>query len=362
MGMADVVYCRGPWSIKVLPCFDEFMCEWAAESEESFFYFYKTLFSKLGIMLLFTKFEQAALCSLNIAPTQLHPNTAGRTRLSVLFDDVGDSLFPMYWTDQPAISVSVDWDELQDWEDKFVEERGRISSLSCSNLISNKGGYSIKDIVAMRECSSRFTTPSVAEASPLSVTQLAEERTQPPPVAMEKEFRDLVAHQDALSTKNKKAYDASLKLNTEYADSQVKINNRDVTTNLQGELDWAVVEMKELRLAQQDLESSRDYFRAQTKILQKEKEAMVSAKVFVDEEISWLKTEIEARDHLLTKKDALLDERGFAIAEQFEEGFTHALREMAFLHPDLDMSVVGTFKEVADRKLVDIEIDPPPTD
>ncbi|RDX95733.1 hypothetical protein CR513_21702, partial [Mucuna pruriens] len=185
VGMADAIYRRGPWSVKVLPCrSDEFMCEWAVESEEPFFYFYETLFSKLGITLPLHRVRASP-------PTQLHPNNwafvwafellsedlgrepslgtslssrpwqklmmsfcesykqfkehfcrvaASRSRPSMLYNNVGDSLFPLYWTDQLAISVSVDRNEMQDWEDKFVEELDRISLLSCSKLIINKGG------------------------------------------------------------------------------------------------------------------------------------------------------------------------------------------------------------------------------
>ncbi|RDY13146.1 hypothetical protein CR513_01969, partial [Mucuna pruriens] len=107
---------------------------------------------------------------------------------------------------------------------------------------------------------------------------------------VEKEFKGMAAYQQTLAKKNKKAHDALLKLSAEYANVQVKINSyQDATTNLQ-----TVVETKDLRLAQQDLEHSRDYFNAQTKILEKEKEALTSAKASADEEISRLTAEIEA--------------------------------------------------------------------
>ncbi|RDX91476.1 hypothetical protein CR513_26541, partial [Mucuna pruriens] len=50
VGMDDAICCRGPWSVEVLPCrSDEIVCEWAAETEEPFFYLYETMFTKLGI-------------------------------------------------------------------------------------------------------------------------------------------------------------------------------------------------------------------------------------------------------------------------------------------------------------------------
>ncbi|RDX74985.1 hypothetical protein CR513_45184, partial [Mucuna pruriens] len=96
--------------------------------------------------------------------------------------------------------------------------------------------------------------------------------------AMEREFEGLVAHQQSLDEKNQKAHDALLNLSAEY----------EATTTLQSDLDRVVVETKELRLVQQDLESLQDYFKAQNKVLGKEKEALTSTKAATDEEMSWL--------------------------------------------------------------------------
>ncbi|RDX61617.1 hypothetical protein CR513_60137, partial [Mucuna pruriens] len=59
VGMADAICSRGPWKVRVLPC-------WSDEV---------TMFSKLGIKLPFSVFEWAVLRALNMAPTQLHPNS-----------------------------------------------------------------------------------------------------------------------------------------------------------------------------------------------------------------------------------------------------------------------------------------------
>ncbi|RDY06531.1 hypothetical protein CR513_09465, partial [Mucuna pruriens] len=72
----------------------------ATESKEQFFYFYKTLFSKLDITLPFTKFEQVVLCLLNIVPTQLHPNSwAFVWVFKLLSEDMGreSSLSVFFW-------------------------------------------------------------------------------------------------------------------------------------------------------------------------------------------------------------------------------------------------------------------------
>ncbi|RDX83896.1 hypothetical protein CR513_35137, partial [Mucuna pruriens] len=191
VGMADAIYHRGPWLVKVLPYrSNEFVCEWAAESEESFFYFYETLFSKLGITLPFTEFEQAIFYSLNIAPTPASPQQLG---LCVGMEKVGwTSLSSRPWQKlmmlfcerykqfkEHFFPVAAGCTGPNDWENEFIEELGRISPLSCSKLISNKGGYSVKDIVAMRARSSCSTTLGVAKASLLSTARLVEEGTQP---------------------------------------------------------------------------------------------------------------------------------------------------------------------------------------
>ncbi|RDY09221.1 hypothetical protein CR513_06446, partial [Mucuna pruriens] len=76
VGIVDAIYRRGPWSVDVLPyCSDEFVCEWPEDTEGPFFYFYDTLFLKLGVKLPFIDFEWSVLRVLNIAPTQLHPNS-----------------------------------------------------------------------------------------------------------------------------------------------------------------------------------------------------------------------------------------------------------------------------------------------
>ncbi|RDX75136.1 hypothetical protein CR513_45023, partial [Mucuna pruriens] len=150
---------KSPWPVEVLPCrLDEIICKWVVETKEPFFYLYETLFSKLGIQLPFTDFEQAALQALNVAPTQLHPNSwaflrafellcedmgwepslnvffwffllqqvdkmaARRTRKNLLLGDFGEPLFPLYWSDQPAISVTVGQDHLESWEEEFIVE------------------------------------------------------------------------------------------------------------------------------------------------------------------------------------------------------------------------------------------------
>ncbi|RDY04362.1 hypothetical protein CR513_11943, partial [Mucuna pruriens] len=61
----------------VSPCrSDEPICEGLGD-DGPFVYLYDTLPLKLGIQLPFMQFEQVVLCTLNITPTQLHPNRWG---------------------------------------------------------------------------------------------------------------------------------------------------------------------------------------------------------------------------------------------------------------------------------------------
>ncbi|RDY02319.1 hypothetical protein CR513_14237, partial [Mucuna pruriens] len=235
--MVDTICRHDPWSVEVLLYrSDKIVCEWAVEIEEPFFYFYKTLFSKLGIKLPFIDFEWAALQVLNIALTQLHPNSwafvqafellcedmgnepllsvffwffslrrakkvswtslsnrpwrklmksfwksykffkdhffrvaVGHTRSSMLFGESGDPFFPLYWSGQSTILITVDRDDLEDWEEEFIEDLSQLPTLSCSKFITDKG-YSIKDLVILKMRSSRSITlvvgGAVAEAAP----------------------------------------------------------------------------------------------------------------------------------------------------------------------------------------------------
>ncbi|RDX78680.1 hypothetical protein CR513_41010, partial [Mucuna pruriens] len=169
--MVDAIYRRGPWSVEVLPCWlNELVCKWAAEIEESFFYFYKTLFSKLNITLPFMDFDShpassqhLGLCA-GIRAVERRSRqgalikclflehffwvAANRTGPSILFDKFGDSLFPLYWTDQLAILFP--------------------------NCVFSYASYSVKGIATLKAHSSRSTTMTVGEVvvatSPLSTT------------------------------------------------------------------------------------------------------------------------------------------------------------------------------------------------
>jgi len=63
--------------LKVLPCKKGVpMCvDDQVDPNEPFFFMYTTVFKWLKLRLLFTGFERALLNEVNVAPTQLHPNS-----------------------------------------------------------------------------------------------------------------------------------------------------------------------------------------------------------------------------------------------------------------------------------------------
>ncbi|RDX87875.1 hypothetical protein CR513_30601, partial [Mucuna pruriens] len=76
LGTAKKVCQSGPWSVVVRSCRpDEPMNSQPVAGEAPFFFFYKSIFSKLGIKLPFIAFEHSVFRALNVAPIQLHPNS-----------------------------------------------------------------------------------------------------------------------------------------------------------------------------------------------------------------------------------------------------------------------------------------------
>ncbi|RDX82708.1 hypothetical protein CR513_36463, partial [Mucuna pruriens] len=203
------------------------------------------------------------------------------------------SLSVFFWYFSPRQANKVRWTSLSN------QPRRKLMKLFCESYKRFKDhffrvaasrtesslllGYSVKDIASLKVCS-RSTTLVVAVKAPPAAgpteivapvvevvywTGICGYRSGREVLqrynnyalifakAIKQVFGDLAAHEAATSTKNKKAHEALLKLSSEYADAQTKINNyRDSTANLQVDLDRVVREIKELRLAQQELESS----------------------------------------------------------------------------------------------------------
>ncbi|RDY13458.1 hypothetical protein CR513_01622, partial [Mucuna pruriens] len=212
--MAKAIYQRGPWSVSMASCqHGELVSTISADGGRQFFYLYDTLHSKLGVKLPFTHFEQVVLHAMNVAPTQLHPNSwafvrafellckdlskaptlgffylrktdkVGWTSLSnrarhkllkpflesyktfknrffqVALSDSGSNLlvnrfgrpfFPLHWTQQPVVSILVDRKDLEGWKDAFITELEELPLLSRAEIIKGTG-YSTHALKELRK-------------------------------------------------------------------------------------------------------------------------------------------------------------------------------------------------------------------
>jgi len=96
----------------VLPCEPtESVCLGRSGTGPPFFYMYICLFSDLYVSLPFDKFTMGVLRALNVAPTQIHPNTWASLQAFHLLCDVmrlhpTPSSFLSYYTSHPAQPAS----------------------------------------------------------------------------------------------------------------------------------------------------------------------------------------------------------------------------------------------------------------
>ncbi|RDX82531.1 hypothetical protein CR513_36661, partial [Mucuna pruriens] len=230
LGMASAICQPRTWIVTVTACRSrEAVYMNSAEGSRPFFYLYDTLHSKLGIKLPFTHFEWSVLRALNVAPTQLHPNSwafvrafellcedlgkaptlgtdrVGWTSLSnrpkrkllrpflesykafkdrffrvapsdpnsrLLTDRDGRQCFPLQWTRQPAVSIFVDVKRLENWERAFILELKDLPVYRSADIIKGQG-YSTKALAELRKRKERNVQPPPplvdveAEAAPL---------------------------------------------------------------------------------------------------------------------------------------------------------------------------------------------------
>ncbi|KOM49471.1 hypothetical protein LR48_Vigan08g029800 [Vigna angularis] len=107
--------------IKLIACRDdERVCYSRENASSDFFYYYASPFYDLYLRFPFTTFQMDVLRTLNVAPSQLHPNSWGYVQaFAVLcralairptfFDGEGNPKFPLYWTQDPLRFTS--WSE-----------------------------------------------------------------------------------------------------------------------------------------------------------------------------------------------------------------------------------------------------------
>ncbi|RDX93436.1 hypothetical protein CR513_24317, partial [Mucuna pruriens] len=73
---------------------------------------------------------------------------------NILADKSGSPFFPLYWTPQPVVSVTVVRKELEKWEDEFITELENLPLLSCADLIRGTG-FSIQYLKNMKKRTSQ---------------------------------------------------------------------------------------------------------------------------------------------------------------------------------------------------------------
>ncbi|RDX66367.1 hypothetical protein CR513_54871, partial [Mucuna pruriens] len=103
----------GPWRVRLRHCQpDESVNNQASSEDNPFFYVYEPVFSKLGLKLPLTAFEQTILRALNVVPTQLHPNSWAFVRaFELLCEDLGQapSLGVFFWFFRVKKTPKVGW-------------------------------------------------------------------------------------------------------------------------------------------------------------------------------------------------------------------------------------------------------------
>ncbi|RDX92962.1 hypothetical protein CR513_24842, partial [Mucuna pruriens] len=246
LGMAKAICQRGPWSVSVSPCrHGESVSTTSLAEGKPYFYLYNTLHSKLGVKLPFTHFERAILQALNVAPTQLHPNSwafvrafellcedlgkaptlgvffwfftvkktnkVGWTSLSsrprrklfkpflesyksfktcffkvapsdsgpnLLLDRTGRPFFPLSWTHQLAVSVTVRRKDLEEWEDAFAKELEELPLLPSVDIIKGTGysSHALRDLKKRAAQMAEEEHQSATFAEPLVVVEPSPQR------------------------------------------------------------------------------------------------------------------------------------------------------------------------------------------
>ncbi|RDX99701.1 hypothetical protein CR513_17218, partial [Mucuna pruriens] len=113
LGLIKKFLCPGPWRVRLRHCQpDESVNNWASSEDSPFFYVYELVFSKLGLKLPLTAFEQTILRALNVAPTQLHPNSWAFVRaFELLCEDLeqAPSLGVFFWFFRVKKTPKVGW-------------------------------------------------------------------------------------------------------------------------------------------------------------------------------------------------------------------------------------------------------------
>ncbi|RDX72934.1 hypothetical protein CR513_47516, partial [Mucuna pruriens] len=113
---------------------------WRAPSLSVFFWFFSLRWSeKVGWLSLSNWLRQKLLKpfreSYKFFKDQFFCFSPGKVGPNLLVDSSSDPFFPLHWTCQSAISVTVEEKDLEEWEVELIKELQRLPTLPCANLI-----------------------------------------------------------------------------------------------------------------------------------------------------------------------------------------------------------------------------------
>ncbi|RDX99390.1 hypothetical protein CR513_17566, partial [Mucuna pruriens] len=163
LGTAKKLVQPSPWSVVVRSYWpNESVNGKPSPNEAPFFFFYEPVFSKFNIKLPFTAFERSKVSKVGWMSLSGRPRrkllkpflesfktfkdkffkvNQGKSGPNILVDQSGTPYFPLYWTSQPAVSVTIVRKDLEKWEDEFIVELETLPYLSCSELICGIGFF-----------------------------------------------------------------------------------------------------------------------------------------------------------------------------------------------------------------------------
>ncbi|RDX86123.1 hypothetical protein CR513_32589, partial [Mucuna pruriens] len=95
-------------------------------------------------------------------------------------DRSGRPFFPLHWTRQPAISISVDRKDLERWEDAFISELEKLPLLSSTKIIKGTG-YSTHSLLELKKNKALLAAQSSGPAEPQENAQASDEGTSRTP-------------------------------------------------------------------------------------------------------------------------------------------------------------------------------------
>ncbi|RDY08956.1 hypothetical protein CR513_06755, partial [Mucuna pruriens] len=265
--MANAICQQGPWSVTVSPCRPrECVCEGVADGVGHYFYFYET-FLQTRYYLAFYRFRAISFVFSEHSPYSNSSQQLGLRQglRAVKFEFGPRTLLRGYSARDIAGINAAQVSIAQSTDDIDIQDRVE----SPDPIVEVAGGSFAKRAAEEEGIQTRDVVGRVAD-SPTELMEASRERTRGSCV-------DLMAS----------CSPSPSMFSPNYPIGQANVG-------LQVDLDRAIIQTKELRLAQGELETSCNFFRAEADTLKKDKEELVSARAAVEEEVSRLKKELEA--------------------------------------------------------------------